>query len=67
MSIFPRMQNAGRIAAEMIETLYLGDAIQSLPPVYPDCGAAYDMEKVRRFKVQLPPRQCGSPPVIIIE
>ena len=67
MSIFPCMQSAGRIAAEMIAKLHLGSDIQSLPPVYPDCGVAYDMARVRRFKVHLPPGQDRDLPVTIIE
>jgi len=67
MSIFPSMESTGRIVTEMVEKLYLGSDIQSLPPVYPDCGVAYDKEKVRRFKVQMPPSQRDCYPVTIVE
>lgn len=56
MSYYPDQEEAGRTIAGMIKQLFEGQPIQSIPPRWPQGGYAFDLDKVKKFKLTIPPK-----------
>lgn len=67
MSIFPSMESAGYIAANMILRLYRGEDFNKILPRHPDNGIAVGMSKMKKFGIDLSGTFLSDPSVIVVQ
>lgn len=56
MAYYPDQEASGRMIAGMIKLLFEGQPMQAIPPRWPQGGYAFDLNKARKFKLNIPPK-----------